>query len=210
MNYCENCNKLHNGKYGSGRFCGAYCARGYSTKFKRKEINKKVSNTLKGRKLKKETIEKLKEHKHTITTKNLISKNTKGKNKTFSNEDNRIIHLEKISKSVKEALDKLEKIIPNSILEISKRTTSKILRRLNIGCSRCGWNEDICDIHHIYGRKIENANNHKNLCYLCPNCHRLANNNKILPNELISIYEYVGDNWKLVYYGKIKPFMDKR
>lgn len=44
---CENCEKEHNGYYGSGRFCDTRCARSYSTKLKRKEINKKVSKTLK-------------------------------------------------------------------------------------------------------------------------------------------------------------------
>lgn len=44
-----------------------------------------------------------------------------------------------------------------SILDVSKRTISKILKRLDIGCCICGWKEASCDIHHINGRKIENA-----------------------------------------------------
>lgn len=44
---CEYCSKEHDGKYGSGRFCCQECARGFSTRAKRKEINKKVSRTLK-------------------------------------------------------------------------------------------------------------------------------------------------------------------
>jgi hypothetical protein len=43
MKTCENCNFLNAGNYGSGRFCSSKCARGFSTKRKRKEINKKVS-----------------------------------------------------------------------------------------------------------------------------------------------------------------------
>ena len=39
---CENCQREHVGEYGSGRFCSTKCARGFSTKAKRKEINKKV------------------------------------------------------------------------------------------------------------------------------------------------------------------------
>ena len=46
--YCENCNRIHEGIYGSGRFCTNKCARSFSTKNKRKEINEKVSNKLKG------------------------------------------------------------------------------------------------------------------------------------------------------------------
>ena len=46
---CESCEAEHDGKYGSGRFCSAKCARGYSTKLKRDQISEKVANTLKGR-----------------------------------------------------------------------------------------------------------------------------------------------------------------
>jgi len=48
MKKCENCDKSHNDNYGSGRFCSSKCARGFSTKAKRKEINEKVSKTLMG------------------------------------------------------------------------------------------------------------------------------------------------------------------
>jgi len=44
---CENCGNHHDGSYGSGRFCSLKCARAFSTKSKRKEINEKVSKTLK-------------------------------------------------------------------------------------------------------------------------------------------------------------------
>jgi hypothetical protein len=45
---CENCEQPHDGTYGSGRFCSSKCARGFSTKAKRKEINEKVSQKLSG------------------------------------------------------------------------------------------------------------------------------------------------------------------
>lgn len=48
MKNCENCKQDHDGSYGSGRFCSIKCARGFSTKAKRKEISGKVSNTLTG------------------------------------------------------------------------------------------------------------------------------------------------------------------
>lgn len=47
---CENCGSLITQHYGSGRFCCEKCARGFSTKHKRAEINKKVSETLKNKK----------------------------------------------------------------------------------------------------------------------------------------------------------------
>ena len=46
---CENCNNKHNGTYGSGRFCSSVCARGFSTKYKRNEINEKVSLTVRNK-----------------------------------------------------------------------------------------------------------------------------------------------------------------
>lgn len=49
MSNCENCKNSHDAAYGSGRFCSSKCARGFSSKAKRQEINKKVSASLKGR-----------------------------------------------------------------------------------------------------------------------------------------------------------------
>ena len=46
-NYCENCGSLKTEKYGSGRFCSEFCARSFSTKNCRKEINNKISKSLK-------------------------------------------------------------------------------------------------------------------------------------------------------------------
>lgn len=43
MYICENCQKEHNGTFGSGRFCSNKCAKGFSTKAKRSLINEKVS-----------------------------------------------------------------------------------------------------------------------------------------------------------------------
>lgn len=48
MKSCENCEEEHDGEYGSGRFCSSKCARGFSTKAKREEINEKVKNSLTG------------------------------------------------------------------------------------------------------------------------------------------------------------------
>jgi 5-methylcytosine-specific restriction endonuclease McrA len=90
-----------------------------------------------------------------------------------------------------------------SILDLSSRTVRKILQRLNVGCSRCGWHEGGCDIHHVHGRKIVNANVHSNLALLCPNCHRLVHEHKILPESLVTLDHQVGDSWKDQYGGRI-------
>ncbi len=86
-----------------------------------------------------------------------------------------------------------------NILECSKRTTSKILKRLNMKCSNCGWNKCPCDIHHIMERKNGGSDEHHNLAYLCPNCHRMAHNGMI--KKFITIDKYIGDKWKKYYYG---------
>lgn len=90
---------------------------------------------------------------------------------------------------------------PENILELSKRTITKILLRLKIGCSQCGWNETICDIHHINGREINDPHNHNNLTYICPNCHRKCHNNLIPKENLINLNDYIGTKWKDFYYG---------
>lgn len=88
-----------------------------------------------------------------------------------------------------------------SIAECSSRTVSKILKRMNVGCSRCGWKEATCDIHHINGRKVDDPHNHKNLIILCPNCHRIVHNHKIDLSEYKTIYDLFGETWKDYYYG---------
>lgn len=44
---CEHCSCSHDGSYGSGRFCQEKCSRAASTARNRKEINRKVSASLK-------------------------------------------------------------------------------------------------------------------------------------------------------------------
>jgi len=92
-----------------------------------------------------------------------------------------------------------------SILCVSSRTASKIIQRLakeeNIGCCICGWNKSTCDIHHINGKKIENADEHSNLTLICPNCHRMVHNGLIDISKLIPLNEHIGNKWKKYYFG---------
>ncbi len=74
---CENCNKDHHGTYGSGRFCCVTCARGFSTKNKRTEINKKVSAKISGRKLSADHKKKI-ELANNFNRKEKITKNCVG------------------------------------------------------------------------------------------------------------------------------------
>lgn len=88
-----------------------------------------------------------------------------------------------------------------SILDFSSRTTSKILSRLKVPCSRCGWDQAVCDLHHIHGKEEEDSNSHENLCCLCPNCHRLVHTGVVAKEDLIPFKTQVHDDWKNFYYG---------
>jgi hypothetical protein len=89
----------------------------------------------------------------------------------------------------------------SNILEPSSRTTSKIVKRLDLCCCVCGWKEGSLDLHHINGRKIENPNQHENLTVLCPNCHRLTHEGKIEKDRLITLSSLLPQNWREVYFG---------
>lgn len=98
-----------------------------------------------------------------------------------------------------------------SILELNKRTTGKIIKRLKLGCFICGWfSEKVnCDIHHIIQRKDGGSNDHKNLTYLCPNCHRLVHAKVIELSSLVTLHDYLGDTWKEFYYAKANKLYKK-
>lgn len=88
---------------------------------------------------------------------------------------------------------------PENIMCVSSRTMVKILKRLNKGCSNCGWNEAACDVHHILPKKQKGTDDHSNLTLICPNCHRLAHSKKLV--DFISLREYIGEEWRKHYYS---------
>ena len=166
MNTCENCGNLHDGTYGSGRFCSTKCSRGFSTKAKRNEINDKVSKTL-------------------------------SYDKTNRDERESIRHAAKHAAFIR-------KVEVTSILDMSSRTTTKILRRMKLPCFTCGWYHEgvVGDIHHITPKKDGGTDANTNLTHICPNCHRLAHSGVLKPEELVSIHDYLGDSWKDYYFTK--------
>lgn len=89
--------------------------------------------------------------------------------------------------------------VPKSILDMSKRTASKVLKRLEVGCSCCGWDKGSCDIHHIIPKSKGGPDINDNLTVICPNCHRLAHEGKI--TEFISITTQIGDEWRKYYFA---------
>lgn len=59
--FCKQCGKEHDGSYGSGIFCSPHCARQYSALVNKEVKNKKISESLKGRKHIKTEEENIKE-----------------------------------------------------------------------------------------------------------------------------------------------------
>ena len=49
-----------------------------------------------------------------------------------------------------------------------------VIRVKGNGCSRCGWSEARCDVHHIVPRSKGGRNTVENGIVLCPNCHRVT------------------------------------
>jgi 5-methylcytosine-specific restriction endonuclease McrA len=98
----------------------------------------------------------------------------------------------------------IRKVEASSLLDLSSRTVTKILKRMNLPCSNCGWHikNVICDVHHIIPKKEGGTNEHSNLTYICPNCHRLAHSGMLNINTLINLNDYIGDAWKEHYFIK--------
>ena len=72
------------------------------------------------------------------------------------------------------------------------------MKRMNIGCSLCSWNEAACDIHHIIHKVNGGTNDHSNLTYICPNCHRKAHSG--LVETFVTLQEQLGDRWQAFYF----------
>lgn len=191
---CENCGMEIDGSFGSGRFCNLKCANSYNGK-KCQELRKQ-NNFYKSERWIKSCSDRQKKVWENEEFRKILCNGQKNRDpKTLARG-------ESLSKAVGNSTkNKYKGKEFTSLLELSKRTVSKILRRLKIGCSRCGWNECVCDIHHINGRKIEDANGHWNLTYLCPNCHRMAHREKIDKSSFVTLAEQLPENWHDYYYG---------
>ena len=152
-----------------------YFSRDYRTKFCSRSCATKYNST--GRKLSEETKTKL------------VAASIK-----FWKE-----HPELKSKKEKESQKGKHKRCPKNLFELSKRTISKIITRLKIPCSNCGFDKVSGDLHHIVPRHLGGTDDHFNLAHLCPNCHRLADRG--LLTKFITLEEQIGDRWKQYYYG---------
>lgn len=158
---CENCGSEHIGNYGSGRFCSKKCARGFSTKSKRREINEKVSKLLTG-----DT--RCGWAKGTKQSKEIIERRMSG----YTKEKRAIA----ISKTVEIRRRKLEERVQKLPFEMLSSSIRKkiILKEQNNKCNRCDiniWlgNPITLELEHKDGNCDNNIRN--NLECLCPNCH---------------------------------------
>jgi len=88
---------------------------------------------------------------------------------------------------------------PENILDMSSRTVSKLIKRMKVGCCICGWNEALCDVHHIIPKKLGGTNDNNNLTILCPNHHRLMHEGAVLPIK--SVRDHIGEEWRKFYYA---------
>ena len=144
---CENCNIEHNNNYGSGRFCSEKCARGFSSKEKRLEINKKVSLKLKGRKV-----------GHGFTFGHVMQQGYRDKMLVSLNQTYR------------------DKMLNTDCQFLGKKLRKrKVMEEQGNKCALCGipeeWNgKTLClELDHIDGNSDDNTR--KNIRIICPNCH---------------------------------------
>lgn len=170
---CENCQKEHNGEYGSGRFCSQKCSRSFSSKIKREEINKKVSETLK-RKYDSGELINSSPFKKGYDYRRNNRPHIKGTYK-HSEETKQKIKLT----SMKRFEEDFQKKLNNLPFErLTKEMRRKILfKERGEKCECCGienWLEQrlTFQIDHIDGNYKNNVKT--NLRVLCPNCHSLT------------------------------------
>lgn len=169
---CENCSEKHDGLYGSGRFCSVKCARGYSTKEKRLEINKKVSKTLTGRKSTTQTT-----NRYIFSTEERKKGGRRG-----SREKKKRIDCDFENLSWDELLEKYCKFG-----KLTHKFKKIIKEEQDNKCNSCGldvWMEKpiLLEIHHIDG--IGRNNKRENLTGLCPNCHCQTDNWKFYNSKI--------------------------
>jgi hypothetical protein len=169
---CENCGSKHDGSYGGGRFCGKICARSFSTKAKRKQINEKVSYTLTKNKAAWKT--RVGKRRYCINCGNILKK---GAQSYCSHECHfeykYLLYINRWQLGLESGCR-------------GKNDTSILIKRYLMWkhggkCQKCGWNEinpatgqSPINLHHIDGNMKNNKE--ENLELLCPNCHSITPN----------------------------------
>lgn len=148
---CENCGTQNIGSFGSGRFCSKKCAKSFSTKFKRNEINQKVRKKLLGRTLsnlhRKSLVDSWKKRPQKEKKYNIDKIFVKRSNPVNNQDLKKVLICEGIKDNICEAC-KIGPLYNNLPLTLQ--------------------------IHHINGDNTDNRI--CNLQILCPNCHTQTDN----------------------------------
>lgn len=157
---CEACGTPHTGDYGSGRFCSSNCARSFSTRDKRIDINSTVSRKLSGR---------------NISQNGFKVGYDPRRNTTWSREaaEKRRRTLAETNQLARKALEQRMAVAPWH--ELPRRFRRKLVLDEQKGrCLHCGIDEwlgkpIVLELDHIDGNHVNNERS--NLRFLCPNCH---------------------------------------
>lgn len=197
MKICAKCGKEFYRKYAKN--CSPKCS---NSRERSEETRKKISEKLK---IYYSNEDNIKKHSLVVTAlwkdpeyrEKITEKNRQRQKENIWTEEGRERHRNLVGQSTRGKY----KCNPESLMDLSKRTISKILSRIKLACFCCGWDSANCDIHHIVPKAKGGNDSHSNLTYICPNCHRLAHKGKIAVEDLKTLEEVLKDNWKKYYYG---------
>jgi endogenous inhibitor of DNA gyrase (YacG/DUF329 family) len=198
---CEYCNNKITSDYRKSkrskkelqRFCSKRCAKGFSSKEKRQDINERVSKSLKGREC---WVPKEKRKTHIFTYEELKRGGiTKALRNRIRNKD----------------------LLGKGLLTKSKAIRPLLIEYQNNKCAICGnenvWNgkELIFDVDHINGDSSDFSR--ENLRAICPNCHRQTetfggrNANKGHAREYLKKYLSYKERQKILMSKRLKEII---
>lgn len=177
--YCNENEAIKYSKYSNGEFCSKKCAKGYSTKNKRKEINEKVSEKLKG----------------TVVTATRIKN-------PWTDEQ-----LDTWKQKIQETYN--NKILDADFNSLSfGRLRKRVILEQKSKCNNCGLDEWLgepltLELEHKDGNNKNNKR--ENLEAICPNCHSLTktwrgrnkNSKRLKVDDETLLRELIKTDWNM-------------